>query len=94
VVYAGIVSGAWDVTSDGVMFLIPGTGGDANSRARDVLAVLDIATSRVRQLGQLPFPVSRYGVSRFLAASRDGRWAIASYIDRWERDVMVLDNFR
>ena len=26
--------------------------------------------------------------------SRDGRWAIASHIDRWDRDIMVLENLR
>jgi Tol biopolymer transport system component len=94
VVYAGISPGSWDVTVDGVVFVMRGTGQDAASRDRDVLAMLDTTTGRVRHLGKLPFPVSPYGVTRFLVASRDGRWVAASHIDRWDRDIIVLDNFR
>jgi Tol biopolymer transport system component len=94
VVYSGIATGSWDLAGEGIVFLMLGTGSEAASRDRNVLAMLDTTTSRVRQLGQLPFPVSRYAVSRFLAVSRDGRWAIASHTDHWERHVMVLDNFR
>jgi hypothetical protein len=93
-VYAGITPGSWDVTSDGVVFVMRSASRDAASRGRDVLAMLDTTTGRVRRLGELPFPVSPYGATRLLAVSRDGRWVIASHIDRWERDVMVLDNVR
>jgi hypothetical protein len=30
----------------------------------------------------------------FLTASRDGRWALAPHVDRWDRDILVVDNFR
>jgi hypothetical protein len=29
-----------------------------------------------------------------LVASRDGRWVIISHIDRWDRDILVADNYR
>ena len=73
---------------------MPGGSEGAASRDRDVLAVLDPVEGRVRELGALPFPVAPYGTTRRLVASRDGRWVIVSHIDRWERDIMVLDDFR
>jgi Tol biopolymer transport system component len=93
-VYDGIYPGAWDVTDGGIVFVTQRAREGARSQDRELLAVLDAATGGVTTLGELPFRVSPYGVRRFLIASRDGRWAIASYIDRWERDVMVLENVR
>ena len=45
-------------------------------------------------MGTVRFPVATAFANRFFTVSRDGRWAIASHIDRFERDIMVLDNFR
>jgi hypothetical protein len=45
-------------------------------------------------IGQLGFMIGPFGAPRFLAVSRDGRWALASHVDRWERDILVLDGFR
>lgn len=94
VVYDGIVPGAWDVTDQGVVFVRRDVSQGVGSPDRDLLALLDPATERVRALGELPFRVTPAGVRRFLIASRDGRWVIASHIDRWDRDIMVLDNVR
>jgi hypothetical protein len=33
-------------------------------------------------------------MDRYFIVSRDGRHAMAGHIDRFERDIMVLDNFR
>jgi Tol biopolymer transport system component len=93
-VHAGIPPGTWDVTDTGIVFVMHTGREGAASRARDVLAVLDPVEGRVRELGALPFSVAPYGATRRLMASRDGNWVIVSHIDRWERDVMVLDNFR
>jgi hypothetical protein len=60
----------------------------------DALALYDVAERRVRRLGELAFRVGRMRADRFLAVSRDGRRALASHLDRYERDVLVADNFR
>jgi Tol biopolymer transport system component len=94
VVHAGIAPGSWDVADTGIVFVMHTGREGAVPRDRDVLVALDPAEGRLRELGALPFPVAPYGATRRLIASRDGKWVIASHIDRWERDVMVLDNFR
>ena len=45
-------------------------------------------------IARLGLTIGRFGVPRFLAVPRDGRWALASHIDNWERDIMVLDGLR
>lgn len=90
----GIAPGTWDVADTGIVFVMHTDREGAPSRDRDVLAVLDPVAGRVRELGALPFPVAPYGATRRLMASRDGTSVIVSHIDRWERDVMVIDNFR
>jgi hypothetical protein len=56
---------------------------------------------RLRRLGLflvvlvLPaFRVGPFGINHFLTPSRDGRWALAPHVDRWDRDILVVDNFR
>jgi Tol biopolymer transport system component len=95
VVHSGVFAGAWDVTDSGITFIVGRPMGGAGTwDAPDVLAHYDFAERRVHRLGELPFPVGRAWVSRFLIASRDGRWAVASHLERLERDIMVVDNFR
>jgi len=53
-----------------------------------------ISRTTVFERSRLGFLIGPYGVPRFLAVSRDGRWALANYTVRWERDVVVLGNFR
>ena len=55
---------------------------------------IDFAEARVRPLGELADRVAPFGLYRFVVASRDGRWVLAAHIDRWDRDIMVIDNFR
>jgi hypothetical protein len=38
--------------------------------------------------------VARFGASRLLSVSRNGRWALVSHIDNWPRDIGVADNVR
>ncbi len=84
--------GAWDVTDKGIVFVI-GTLFDTTGRP-DVLAFYDFADRRVRELGPLDFRVGRFVATRYLIASRDSRWVLLSHLDREERDIMVLENFR
>jgi len=65
-------------------------GGDRIARA---LAGYDIAHQRVKQLG-LPFRIAPFFANRFLIVSPDGRWLLATHMDRWDRDIFVLDNYR
>ena len=93
VVEARVMPGAWAVTDTGIVF-VAGRPNQDVSHQPDVLAVYDFAERRVHQLGVLPFRVTPAGASRFLTVSRDGRWAVASHVDKWDRDVLVIDNFR
>jgi hypothetical protein len=89
-----VMAGAWDVTDDGIVFVTGGAGPSVASQAADVLAVYDFADHRVRELGELAVRVAPYGANRLLIASRDGHWAVASHIDSWDWDIMVLDKVR
>ena len=54
----------------------------------------DVAHQRVQQLGSLPFRIAPFFANRFLTVSPDGRWLLAPHMDRWDRDIFVLDNYR
>jgi hypothetical protein len=54
----------------------------------------DFLDRRVHPVGSLRFPVAETWMDRYFIVSRDGRHAVASHVDRFERDIMVLDNFR
>ena len=87
--------GAWDVTDAGIVFVVSRGGPQGSSSDPDVMARSELDDHRrYIQLGQLGVRVAPFGTSRFLIVSRDGRWAVASHVDSWNRDVMVLDNFR
>jgi Tol biopolymer transport system component len=95
VVLSGVPPGAWDVTERGIVFVTGSAGVRSTTPgAEDALDLYSFADRRVHRLGVLPFPVARYGVRRLLTVSGDGRWALAAHIDRWERDILVADNFR
>ena len=93
VVYSGISPGAWEITDAGVIFLMA-VAPPAAAAVPDVLALLDPTDHSVRPLRELGFGVARFGTRRFVVLSRDAQWALASHIDRWERDIYVVDNFR
>ncbi|HMJ86156.1 MAG TPA: hypothetical protein VK504_23425, partial [Vicinamibacterales bacterium] len=86
--------GAWDVTDRGIVFVSGVAGVAGSSGPPDALDLFSFADRRIQRLAQLPFSVARYGVPRVLTVSRDGRWALAAHIDRWDRDILVADNFR
>ena len=78
-----VIPGAWDVTDSGVVFL-----------SEKTVQIYDFKDHRTRTIGELGFVVGPSGSSRFLTVSRDGRWALASHVDRVDRDIMVLNDFR
>jgi Tol biopolymer transport system component len=94
VVLSGVPPGAWDVTDRGIVFVTGDAGVRSTPGAQDTLNLYSFTDRRVHRLGVLPFPVARYGVRRVLTVSGDGRWALAAEIDRWDRDILVADNFR
>ncbi len=90
-----VMPGAWDVTDTGIVFIADIVAAVADpSRGANTLQAYDFTDHRVRTIGQLAFVVAPSGTSRFLTVSRDGRWALVSHINRWERDILVLDGFR
>jgi dipeptidyl aminopeptidase/acylaminoacyl peptidase len=95
VVDVAVAAGAWDVTDAGIVFLADVTeAADNANRGPTELQIYDFADRRVRTFGRLAFAAAPFGSPRFLSVSRDGRWALVSHIDRWERDIFVLDGFR
>jgi len=95
VVFSGLPPGAWDMTDRGVVFVTGSAGVRSTTPdTEDALDLYRFADRRVHRLGVLPFPMARYGVRRLLTVSGDGRWALAAHIDRWDRDILVADNFR
>ena len=94
VVFSGVTPGAWDITNTGIVFLTGDPGRASTRGAADAVDFYNFADGRTRRIGTLPFTVTRIGVSRVLTVSRDGRWALGSHIDSWERDVLVADHFR
>jgi dipeptidyl aminopeptidase/acylaminoacyl peptidase len=95
VALSGVPPGAWDVTDTGIVFLSGAPGPSQGSEAAaDTIQVYSFTDRRVRRIGQLPFLIARFGASRLLSVSRDGRWALISHIDNWPRDIVVADNVR
>jgi len=94
VVLADIAPGAWDVADTGIHFLPNLRGRPFDQGSAETIMRYDFTDRKVRPAGALRFPVADAWVDRFFIVSRDGRWAMASHVDRFERDIMVLDNFR
>ena len=95
IIDVSVLPGAWDVTNTGIVFIADvARAVDDASRGANTIQVYDFADRRAHAVGRLDFAVAQFGTGRFLTVSRDGRWALASHIDRWERDIFVLDGFR
>ena len=81
----GIRPFLWSVTDTGIVFVTRESDFDA-------IDVYRFSDQRVARVGRLGFPVS--GGFRSLTVSRDGRWALATKMVRFDSDLMRLDNFR
>jgi Tol biopolymer transport system component len=84
-VLEGIRPFLWSVTDTGIVFVTR----EPNFDAIDVYRFSD---RRVARLGRLGFRL--LGGFRSLTASRDGRWALATKMVRFDSDLMLVDNFR
>ena len=89
-----VVPGAWDVADAGIVSVDASVGPITTSQAVDRLRLYPFAGGPPQLVRDLAFPVARCGSSRTLAVSHDGRWALSSHIDRWDRDILVIDGFR
>jgi len=93
-VFSGVAPGAWDVADAGIIFVSGDPGPPSPHGGADALNIYSVADRRIRRLGELPFTVPRVGIPRVLMSSRDGRWALVSHVDSWERDILVADRVR
>jgi hypothetical protein len=73
----------WAVTENGIVFI-------TRTADVDAIDVYRFSDQRVSRLGQLGFRISE----SFMTVSRDGRWAVATQMVRFDSDLMRIDNFR
>jgi Tol biopolymer transport system component len=92
--FSGVAPGVWDVADTGIYFLPSLAGRDLDDARTETIMRYDYLDRQVHRVATLRFPVAEVWRDRYFIVSRDGRHAMAGHIDRFERDIMVLDNFR
>jgi Tol biopolymer transport system component len=75
----------WSVTDTGIVFV-------TREPDFDAIDVYRFSDRRVARVGRLGFRIP--GIYTHMTASRDGRWALATKMARFDSDLMRLDNFR
>jgi Tol biopolymer transport system component len=75
----------WSVTDTGIVFV-------TREPDYDAIDMYRFSDQRVARVGRLGFRISRH--DRNMTVSRDGRWALATKMVRFDSDLMRLDNFR
>ena len=75
----------WSVTDSGIVFVTREPDFDAIDAYR-------FSDDRIARVGRLGFRIP--GIYTHITVSRDGRWALATKLVRFESDLMRLDNFR
>jgi Tol biopolymer transport system component len=75
----------WSVTDTGIVFVTA-------ERDFDAIDVYGFSDQRVARLGRLGFRIP--GIFNHMTVSRDGRWALATQMVRFDSDLMMLDSFR
>ena len=75
----------WSVTDTGIVFV-------TRERDFDAIDVYRFSDQRVARVGRLGFRIP--GIYQHMTVSRDGRWALATKMVRFDADLMRLDNFR
>ena len=75
----------WSVTDTGIVFV-------TREPDFDAIDVYRFSDRRVARVGRLGFRLP--GIFRHMTVSRDGRWALATKMARFDSDLMRLDNFR
>ena len=75
----------WSVTDTGIVFV-------TRQQDFDAIDIYRFSDQRVARVGRLGFRIpERY---THMTVSRDGRWALATKMERLDSDLMRLDNFR
>ncbi len=75
----------WAVTDTGIAFI-------TREPDFDAIDVYRFNDRRVARVGRLGFRIA--GIYTHMSVSRDGRWALATKMERFDSDLMLLDNFR
>lgn len=76
----------WAVTERGIFFI-------TREREFDAIDLYRPEDGKVTRVGLLPFRVATIGdIGRF-TVSRDGRRALSHEVERWDSDIMMIDNF-
>jgi hypothetical protein len=75
----------WAVTDTGIVFI-------TREPDFDAVDVYRFSDRRVSRVGRLGFRIP--GNYTHLSVSRDGRWALATKMERFDSDLMLLENFR
>ena len=75
----------WSVTDTGIVFV-------TREPDFDAIDVYRFSDQRVARVGRLGFRIP--GIFTHMTVSRDGRWALATEMVRFDSDLMRLDNFR
>jgi hypothetical protein len=75
----------WSVTDTGIVFV-------TREQDFDAIDVYRFSDQRVARAGRLGFRLP--GSYTHMTVSRDGRWAVATNMVRFDSDLMRLDNFR
>ena len=84
-VFEGVRPFLWSVTNTGIVFVTREVDFDA-------IDVYRFSDRRVARVGRLGFRIP--GIYTHMTTSRDGRWALATKMARFDTDLMRLDNFR
>jgi hypothetical protein len=76
----------WGVTERGIAFVTIGSDFDAVDLYR-------LPERKIVRMGCLPFQIARRGYGRAIFA-QDGHRMLANTTDRWEGNLMMIENFR
>ena len=75
----------WSVTDAGIVFV-------TREPEFDAIDMYRFSDRRVARVGRLGFRLA--GIYTQMTVSRDGRWALATKMERYDSDLMRIDNFR
>jgi Tol biopolymer transport system component len=75
----------WSVTDAGIVFV-------TREPELDAIDMYRFSDRRVARVGRLGFRIP--GIWTHMTVSQDGRWALATKMERFDSDLMRLDNFR
>jgi hypothetical protein len=75
----------WSLTRKGIYYM-------ANENGADTIHLLPLDGGNATTIGSLPFRIS--AIAGGMAVSEDGRWLIATQLNRNDTDLMLIENFK